>query len=413
MGKTRSAIVVGAGIGGLTTAIALRRTGFDVEVFERAPELRAAGFGLSVMSNATAALATLDIDLGLEKRGRVMETYHVKDRKGRLIREFPFPEITRRIGVPCVCISRADLLAALLDQIGDVPIRLNAAAEGFEVAGDRARVLLADGSSAEADLLVGADGFNSAVRRQLAGPDEPAHDSGYIAWLGITEYRHPRFAPGSVVHLWGDGMRFGLVDIGGGRLYWWGTKNMPYERSSTWDGGKAGVLDAYSGWPDEVREAIRVTPPADLLTLNTRDRSFLRPWGTGPVTLLGDAAHPMLTSLGQGSAMAMEDAAVLARHLRHAPDVPRGLRGYEAARYDRTRTMVEATRSISEFEQSQGPVRRRVRDAYFRWMPHRKLVGKLEPALTFPGDGILPGTYGSETYGSGTYGSGTYERTDR
>ncbi|GAA2242880.1 NAD(P)/FAD-dependent oxidoreductase [Streptomyces amakusaensis] len=390
MGGKRTAIVVGAGIGGLTTAIALRRVGFDVEVYERAPELRAAGFGLSVMSNATAALATLDIDLRLEKYGRVMETYHVKDSRGRLIREFPFPEIVRKLGVPCVCVSRADLLTALLDAAADVPITLDAAAEGFEVAGDRARVRFADGRSAEADLLVGADGFNSALRRQLAGPDEPAHDSGYIAWLGITEYSHPRFPPGSVVHFWGDGMRFGLVDIGRGRLYWWGTKNMPLQESSTWGGGKAGVLDSYSGWPDEVREAIRATPPADLLTLNTRDRPFLRPWGTGPVTLLGDAAHPMLTSLGQGSAMAMEDAAVLARHLRHAPDVPRGLRGYEAARYDRTRAIVEATRSISDFEQSQGPVRRRIRDAYFRLMPHRTLVGKLEPALTFPGAGPLP-----------------------
>lgn len=380
--------MIGAGIGGLTAAIALRRVGFDVEVFERAPELRAAGFGLSVMSNATAALATLDIDLGLDKRGRVMETYLVKDSKGRLIREFPFPEITRRIGVPCVCISRSDLLAALLDQAADVPITLGATAERFETDGDRARVRFAGGSSAEADLVVGADGFNSAIRRQLAGPDEPVCDSGYIAWLGITEYSHPRFSPGSVVHLWGDGMRFGLVDIGGGRLYWWGTKNMPFEESSTWDGGRAGVLEAYSGWPDEVREAIRVTPEADLLTLNTRDRPFLQPWGAGPVTLLGDAAHPMLTSLGQGSAMAMEDAAVLARHLQHTPDVARALRGYEAARYDRTRMIVEATRSISDFEQSQGPVRRRVRDAYFRWMPHRSLVGKLEPALTFPGAGL-------------------------
>ncbi|OEJ93678.1 FAD-dependent monooxygenase [Streptomyces thermolilacinus] len=392
MSGTRTAIVIGAGIGGLTTAIALRRVGFDVEVFERAPELRAAGFGLSVMSNATAALATLDIDLGLEKRGRVMETYRVKDWKGRLIREFPFPEITRRIGVPCVCISRADLLAALLDAAADVPIRLNAAAERFEVAGDRARVHFTDGQWAEADVLVGADGFHSAIRRQLAGPNEPVRDSGYIAWLGITEYSHPRFAPGSVVHLWGDGMRFGLVDIGRGRLYWWGTKNMPFEESSTWNGGKAGVLACYSGWPDEVREAIRVTPPEDLLTLNTRDRPFLRPWGTGPVTLLGDAAHPMLTSLGQGSAMAMEDAAVLAQHLQHAPDVPGALRGYEAARYDRTQMIVEATRSISDFEQSQGPVRRRIRDAYFRWMSHRNLVGKLEPALTFPGAGVLAGT---------------------
>ncbi|GAB3213879.1 FAD-dependent oxidoreductase [Marinactinospora thermotolerans] len=391
MNTTRTAIVAGAGIGGLSTAIALRRVGVDVRVYERAPEIRAAGSGLSVMSNAIAALDSLGIDLGLEKRGRAMEKYLVKDRKGRLIREFPFPEIVERLGVPCVCISRADLLAALQEEAEGIPIVVDSPLERFEVEGGRVRAHFRGGGEAEADLLVGADGFNSAVRRQIVGPGEPAHDSGYIVWLGITDYEHPRFPPGSVVHFWGDGMRFGLVDIGHGRLYWWGTKNMPEERSTTWDGSKADILRAYSGWPDEVREAIRVTPPSDILSVTSRDRPFLEGWGQGPVTLLGDAAHPMLTSLGQGSAMAIEDAVVLAWHLERQPDVARALRSYEKARAERTRSIVEATRSISDFEQSEGPLRRRIRDGYFRLMSHAALVGKLEPALTFPG----PDPYGT------------------
>ncbi|WP_017601787.1 FAD-dependent oxidoreductase [Nocardiopsis lucentensis] len=389
MARTRNAIVIGAGIGGLTTAIALRRVGLDVRVYERAPHIRARGFGLSVMSNAIAALDSLGVDLRLDKRGSTLERYLVKSRGGRLIREFPFPEIVDRLGVPCVCIGRPDLFAALREEAAGIPIALGRAAEGFEVDGGRARVRFADGGvSDEADLLIGADGFNSAVRRQLVGPNEPAHDSGYIVWLGITEYSHPRFTPGSVVHFWGDGMRFGLVDIGHGRLYWWGTKNMPAAVSAAWDGGKDEILAAYHGWPDEVRTAIRVTPEEDVLSVTSRDRPFLERWGTGPVTLLGDAAHPMLTSLGQGSAMAIEDAVVLARHVQAQPDGPRALRAYEDARRERTRAIVTATRAISDFEQSQGPVRRRVRDAYFRHMPHASLVGRLEPALTFPGTGL-------------------------
>ncbi|MEU1901590.1 FAD-dependent monooxygenase [Nocardiopsis dassonvillei] len=383
MGARRTAIVVGAGIGGLTTAIALRRVGVDVRVYERAPELRASGSGLSVMSNAVAALDFLGIDLQLDKRGRTLDSYHVRDTRGRLIREFPFPEIIARLGVPSVCISRADLLRALTEEAAGIPIELGRAAERFETEGERVRLHLSDGSADEADLLVGADGFHSVVRAQIAGP-EPAHDSGYICWLGITDYEHPRFAPGSVVHYWGDGQRFGLVDIGHGRLYWWATKNMPAERSANWTGDKAEVMRALSGWPDEVREAVRVTPPADILAVPSRDRAFLERWGHGPVTLLGDAAHPMLTSLGQGSAMAMEDAVVLAHCLRESDHVPTALRAYEDSRRERTRGIVEATRAISDFEQSEGPVRRRVRDAYFRFMSHRSLVGKLEPALTFP-----------------------------
>ncbi|WP_026128702.1 FAD-dependent monooxygenase [Nocardiopsis halophila] len=383
--RTPKAIVVGAGIGGLTAAIALRRVGLEVEVHERAPEIRASGFGLSVMSNALSALDSLGIDLGLEKRGRTLDRYLVKDRRGRLVREFPFPEIVDRIGVPCVCIGRADLFAALRQEAEGIPVHLGRAAEGFEAGEDGVAVRFADGGTAEGDLLVGADGFNSAVRRQVAGPGEPSQDSGYIVWLGITDYSHPRFPEGSVIHFWGDGMRFGLVDIGHGRLYWWGTKNMSEETSADWSGGRAEILGAYSGWPDEVREAVRVTPESDILAVTSRDRPFLARWGEGPVTLLGDAAHPMLTSLGQGSAMAMEDAVVLARHVEREPDVHRALRGYEDARRERTRGIVASTRSVSDFEQSQGPLRRRLRDAYFRHMPHRKLVGTLEGALTFPG----------------------------
>ncbi|MEV0550636.1 FAD-dependent monooxygenase [Nocardia salmonicida] len=107
--------------------------------------------------------------------------------------------------------------------------------------------------------------------------------------------------------------------------------------------------------------------------------------GSGPVTLVGDAAHPMLTSLGHGAAMAMEDAAILAELIGGADDISSALRAHEDARRDRTRAVVEATRAISDFEQSQGPARRRFRDAYFRFMPHRALVARLEPALTFPG----------------------------
>lgn len=388
MAKRRSAIVIGAGIGGLTAAIALRRVGVDARVYERSAQIRAQGFGLSVMSNAIAALDSLGIDLKLEKRGSTLDRYLVKSRSGRLIREFPFPEVVERLGVPCVCISRPDLFAALKEEASGIPITLGKEAERFEVDGESVRVHFTNGGHDDADLLIGADGFNSAVRRQLVGPGEPAHDSGYIVWLGLTEYSHPRFAPGSVIHFWGDGMRFGLVDVGHGRLYWWGTKNMPAELSAAWDGGKADILSAYSGWPDEVRTAVRVTPEEDILSVTSRDRPFLDEWGTGPVTLLGDAAHPMLTSLGQGSAMAIEDAVVLARHVEAQPDGPRALRAYEDARRDRTRAIVEATRSISDFEQSQGPFRRRLRDAYFRYMSHKALVGSLEPALTFPGTGI-------------------------
>ncbi|MFF0484440.1 FAD-dependent monooxygenase [Streptomyces sp. NPDC004435] len=379
------ALVIGAGIGGLTAAAALRRAGLDVEIYERASELKAAGSGLSVMSNAITALAEAGLDLGLEHRGTPLTSYHVRTTRGRLIREFPFPDIIRKVGAPSVLITRSALQQALREAADGIPLTLGAAAEDFttDTSTGRVRVRFADGREATGDVLVGADGFHSAVRRRLVGPEE-SQDSGYVVWLGLTPFSHPRFTPGSVTHYWGSGRRFGLVDMGGGLLYWWGTKNMPAERSHDWRGGKAEVAAAFAGWAGEVRQAIEVTPEDAILAVPSRDRPFLERWGRGPVTLLGDAAHPMLTSLGQGCGMAIEDAAVLARHLRGATDVPRALRAYEDERRERTRGMVAASRAISDFEQSENPVRRPVRDAYFRFLPRRRLVGTLEGGLTFP-----------------------------
>ncbi|MEE1756462.1 FAD-dependent monooxygenase [Streptomyces sp. SP18CS02] len=383
--RPRKAIVIGAGIGGLTAAAALRRFGLDVEIYERATELKAAGSGLSVMSNAIAALDSIDLDLGLDKYGQVLESYHVRTARGRLIREFPFPDIIGRLGVPSVLITRPALQRALLAATDGIPITLGATAEEYTVDGttNEVRVRFKDGREAHGDVLIGADGYNSAVRRQLVGPED-SQDSGYVCWLALTPYSHPRFSTGAVIHYWGSGQRFGLVDMGGGCLYWWGTKNMPTRESHDWKGGKADVARAFEGWADEVQHAIRVTPEESILAVPSRDRAFLERWGKGPVTLLGDAAHPMLTSLGQGSGMAIEDATVLARHLAGADDVPRALRGYEDERRERTRGMVAASRSLSDFEQAENPVRRPLRDAYFRFMPARKLTGLLEGGLTFP-----------------------------
>lgn len=383
-GPRPKALVVGAGIGGLTLAVALRKVGFDAEIFERAGELRAAGSGLSVMSNALNALDSLGIDLGLEKRGQVITSFTIRNARGRLIKEQPLVEVADELGAPCVCISRTDLQHALLDALGDTRVTLGAKATGVETDGSGALVHFADGTSARGDIAVGADGFNSVVRRQFAGPDEPAEDSGYISWLGIVPFTHRRLPPGTVAHYWGRGSGFGLIDIGHGRFYWWGTKNMPEEASRDWRGGKDEVLRAYSGWAEEVREVILATPEQDIIGVPSRDRACLESWGEGPVTLLGDAAHPMLTCLGQGAAMAMEDAVVLARTLRGATDLVGALRRYEELRRERTRAMVLASREVSDLWHLESWSGRLRRDTALRLARHADLVAQQKAALAFP-----------------------------
>ncbi|WP_405852217.1 FAD-dependent monooxygenase [Streptomyces sp. NBC_00090] len=379
------ALVVGAGIGGLTCAIALRRMGIDVEVHERATELSDVGSGLSVMSNAVTALACLGIDLGLEKRGQAVESFTVMDRRGRRIRDLPFKEVCDKVGAPSFCLSRADLQEALLAEAGDCPIRLGATAVDFETHDAGVTVRFTDGSTANGDLLIGADGFNSAVRRHLVGSEVP-RESGYLFRLGIVPFEHPSVTTGSVRHYWGSGQRFGLIDIGQGRCYWWAAMSTPADPADR-DRVKDAVKQAYAGWADEVRAVIEATPQEDILTVPTRDRAFLERWGDGPVTLLGDAAHPMLVTLGQGAAMAMEDAVVLARTLAEpatGKDLVEALHVYESRRRDRTRAMVAASRRMSDLTQGAHRRGRLLRNTYFRLMPRPVLASQTAWALTYP-----------------------------
>ncbi|MER6522854.1 FAD-dependent monooxygenase [Streptomyces sp. NPDC001553] len=375
------ALVIGAGIGGLTCAVALRRVGVDVEVYERATELREAGSGLSVMSNAVTALAGLGIDLGLDKRGQAVESFTIMDRRGRLIRDLPFKDACEQVGAPSFCLGRADLQEALLTEVGDCPVHLGAAAADFEIGDPGVTVRFKDGRSASGDVLIGADGFNSAVRRRLVGPEQP-RDCDHLFRLGIVPFQHPCLTRGAVRHYWGRGQRFGLIDIGHGRCYWWAAM-------STTSGSPGHVKDAvrqaFARWADEVRAVIEATPEADILTVPSRDRAFLERWGDGPVTLLGDAAHPMLTTLAQGAGMAMEDAVVLARTLAEvtSDDPVRALRAYEELRRDRTRAMVAGSRSMNRLTQGARPHRRLIRDASFRLMPRRLLVRQTIQALTY------------------------------
>jgi 2-polyprenyl-6-methoxyphenol hydroxylase-like FAD-dependent oxidoreductase len=317
-----------------------------------------------------------------------------------LIRTIPFKHLGDRLGAQNVAIHRADLQRALLDQIGDTPVRLGSAATRFQVDDEGVRVEFADGHEAYGDLLIGADGFYSVIRRQLVGAETP-REGGYVCWLATIPFRHPAVTAGYCAHYWGRGQRFGLADIGEGRIYWWGTKNMPASAVRDGAGGTSEILRAYAGWAPEVRAAIAATPPEAILRVPARDRPFLERWGRGPVTLLGDAAHPMLPSLAQGAAQTVEDAVVLARHLDGATDVTAALRGYETQRRERTRQIVEGSRALSRIEQLEHPVSSLLRALYFRWVPRSVIDGRNAAAMTFPSTSDLSEVGASSGHGRG------------
>ncbi|MET8152468.1 FAD-dependent monooxygenase [Actinoplanes sp. NPDC049668] len=362
------AVVAGAGVGGLTTAIALRRRGIDVELLEAAPASRTSGGGLGLASNATKVLRALGIDLPALGVGRVCGRFDLRTTAGRPLRAIPIRSIAEELGSPVVNVRRRDLVSVLRDALAGTPVRHGAEVVRYDRDGAGVAVTCADGRVVAADVLIGADGIGSTVRAQLTGP-EPVNDYGYVCWIATTGFEHPRLPPGGAAHYWGKGQRFGLIDIGGGDAYWWGTRNVAARDTRPRAGLRGEVLRAFDGWAPEVLEAVAGTAEEDIVAVPAQDRTFLDSWGDGPVTLVGDAAHPMLTSLSQGAGSAIEDAHTLAHHLAEAGDPAAGLRGYERARRDRTRWLVSASRRLSRIEQLANPAVAGLRDLLLRHLP--------------------------------------------
>lgn len=382
-------IVLGAGIGGLTTAAALRAVGIEARLFEAAPALRADGTGLGLASNAVATLRALGIDP--VAFGSPARAFHLCTPAGRVFRELPIAAIGAELGAPTVSVDRGALTRALRAAAPEVPITFGARAVRYELP-DRGGVVVhfADGRSEHGDLLIGADGIGSTVRAQVQGPGA-VNEYGYLCWLAVTEFRHPRVTPGWVGHYWGAGKRFGLIELGDGRVYWWGTANMPAAEAHSWSGTREEIAAAYAGWAPEVGAAIGATPRAAIVSVPARDRDFDDRWGQGPVTLLGDAAHPMLTSLSQGAGSSIEDGYVLARSLagRRADPVA-ALRDYERARIPRTRMLVTESRKLSRTEQWDNPVLRKGRDLVLEYAP-AGLIKRINMApMRFPVEPLTP-----------------------
>jgi 2-polyprenyl-6-methoxyphenol hydroxylase-like FAD-dependent oxidoreductase len=347
-----SVAVVGAGMGGLAVAATLRRVGIDVAVYEQAARFARIGAGIQMMPNSMKVLR----GIGVEDRLRAVAfaPYSHLNRDGytgEITRELPMPESL--YNAPYLCMHRADLHDALASAVPGEIVHLNKKLVGLDQKGGRVTLRFADGSSATADAVIGADGVHSTVRDIVVGPDEPIH-KGRIAYRAVF--------PASLM----DGF-----DIGRSRTKWWGkdrhiviyyttkAKSEVYFVTSVPEPGewitkeswsaKGDVKElraAYADFHRDVRNVLNACPDCHKWAI--LEREPLPRWSDGHVVLLGDAAHPMTPYMAQGAATSIEDAAVLARCLDEVrgDDIVGAFRRYEAHRKPRT-SVVQAISSAN------------------------------------------------------------------
>ncbi len=357
------ALIVGGGIGGLTTARALRRADIEATVFERADDPRTveAGGGIILWHNALRAFGEVGLADRVRSAGPEIEHFEFRSWRGGLIAHWPVAEMARQFGAPTIGVNRADLYPKLIEALEEGTVRFDVACVGFEqdAAGVTAR--FADGREERGDLLIGADGIRSTIRAQLLGPAKPRY-AGYSLWQASIPLAHPAAPDGYGRVLWGRGARFVYHHVAGGRIYWTAIDHGAEGQRGVEDWRKEQLLERFRGWQEPTTTLIAATAPDALSRLDVYDRPPTSRWGEGRVTLLGDAAHPMAPNVGQGAAQAAEDAVVLARCLRAATDVPAALRAYEAQRMGRTAAMIKESRTVGTLGQWRNPLLCAARD---------------------------------------------------
>ena len=367
------AIVVGAGIGGLAAAIALERAGVEPIVIERAPELREAGFGLVVSANAVAALRSLGLRDGVAARGTRVRRAEVRNPGGDLLTRIDY----EALGWETYGILRAELQLAMLEAVPVERLRLATMCIG---ASEDGRVLLDDGDAAVADIVIGADGIRSTVRRSLFG-EEPLRYGGHRAWRAGTHFEDERVRD-RFVEVWGVGGGFGFGPAGPGRVYWYCFEAVP-ERAPAPDRPRDEFLRRYGAWFDPIPALIESTDPDAIEPTFTYDRRPRRSWGRGRVTLLGDAAHPMKPNIGQGAAQALEDAVVLASCVAGRGLAEEALRAYERRRVRRANAVVRASRRAGRVAEVRSPLGARVRDEFMKVLPDRLAIAQQRRIAAF------------------------------
>jgi salicylate hydroxylase len=340
--------VIGGGIGGLAAALQLLKAGLDVHVYEQAERIGEIGAGIQISPNASRLLLRLNLGTAMDRVG--IRPHAVHQRRwddGRTLQLAPIgPEVEATFGAPYYHFHRGDLVSLLAEALAQERLHVGHKLVALDQNRESVIARFDNGATAEADLLVGADGIHSRVRGLVFGPEKPRF-TGCVAWralvpaerirhLEVETVSHNWMGPGGhVVHYWvSAGRMMNVVCV---------VEHGDWTKESWTDKGEVSdVLARYEGWHPTVRGLISAFPETFIWALH--DRAELPRWSAGRVALLGDACHPMLPMMAQGAAQAIEDGAALASLLKAMPDdIAGALARYEALRKPRATRLQQAS----------------------------------------------------------------------
>ncbi|MBW4660595.1 MAG: FAD-dependent urate hydroxylase HpxO [Drouetiella hepatica Uher 2000/2452] len=349
------AIIIGAGMGGLATGIALRQSGYEVEIYDRVSELRPAGAAISLWSNGVKVLNRLGLGKEIASIGGQMDRMAYYSSTGEPLTDFSLSPLIEQVGQRPYPVARTELQGMLLEALGVDRVQLNSKCVAIEQDADSATAVFEDGRRATGDLIIGADGTHSVIRQYVLGYAVERQYVGYVNWNGLVPASEDLAPKDSWVIYVGDHKRVSLMPIANDRFYFFFDVPLPKGTPKP-ENYQTELSGFFEGWADPVQTLIQRLDPLKTNRVEIHDVEALPAWTKGRVTLLGDAGHSTAPDLGQGGCQAMEDAWVLANSLvTNNISVEDSLKRYEMIRKDRAADVVNKARKRSDVTHGKDP----------------------------------------------------------
>lgn len=361
--------IIGGGIAGLTTAIALKQIGIDAQVYEAAPTIKPVGAGLVLAANAIKAYRKLGIAEKIIKRGKLLPLFSIFDERGRIITSADAKEIGKKYDLHNFAIHRAELHEALLEELNPDQIILGKRAIGFEhLKNNKIAVHFADGSNHPTDILIVADGIHSAVRQQLL-PKSTIRYAGYTCWRAVID--NPGLPLHGASETWGKNGRFGIVPLANDKIYWFAVVNAPQNDPLSRASKVENLQGIFNHFHEPIPDILKHTHDDDFIWNDIIDLKPVQRYAFGNIVLIGDAAHATTPNMGQGACQAIEDAVILADELAKHDQTANAFTAFERRRLDRTHFVVNTSWNLGKIAQWSHPVFITLRNALFRLIPER------------------------------------------
>lgn len=338
---TEPVTIIGAGIGGLTTALTLKQKGVNVNIFESSPEIKPVGAGIILANNAMQIFQKLGILNKIEKTGNKISYIKITNTQLDTISVTDLTEYEKKYGVSNIAIHRGELQKILADEIGCNNINLSKQLSKIENS-ELFKLTFEDNSTFESKLIIGADGLKSVVRNQLF-EKSTLRNANQICWRGICEIDLPQKYLNELNEAWGKGKRFGFVKISEKKVYWYALAN-----SKNIKANEINLSDYFSEFHTDILNIITATTKEQIFIGDIIDLKPISKWQQTNVCLIGDAAHATTPNLGQGACQAIEDAYVLGKLLDNGITIENTFKEYEKLRRKKALTIVNTSWTVGK-----------------------------------------------------------------